>query len=107
MDDADRISTLKTYLRRKYALDLLGLKALADRVVVAATQAVTITGTAHEGGSGQGTITFEPMAYLAAVEEIIAEFDPDAPPPAPISSVVRFLHPSAPDPRFFSTPPGA
>ena len=100
MDDAARIETLKSYLRRKYAADLVGLKALADTAVENATDPVTITGQTFEGGGHSGQITFEPMAYLAAVEAVIMELDPTAPLPGPDRTYVRFLHPTTPDPRF-------
>lgn len=82
MTSAERILTAKKYLRRKYATDLPGLKALAESVAEGAFEAVTLTGNGYEGGNAQGQITFEPMEYLGAVEDIIAELDEDAPAPA-------------------------
>lgn len=70
------------FLRRKYAADLPGLKALAEKVAGSSFKAVTITGNSFEGGSAQGVITFEPLEYLGACEEILLELDPDAPAPA-------------------------
>lgn len=83
MDDAAKLEVAKQYLRRKYASDLQGLKSLADRIAESAFAAVTITGQTFEGGSAQGTVTFEKLAYLSAVEAIIAEIDPDNTPTAP------------------------
>jgi len=79
---ADRIATAKRYLRRKYADNIEGLKTLAETVASSAFSSVTITGNAYEGGSANGQITFEPLEYLGAVEELIAELDPDSPQPA-------------------------
>lgn len=89
MDDASRIATVKQYLRRKYAGDVNGLKALANQVAESAVAAVTITGQTFEGGSAQGTVTFEKLAYLAAVEAVILELDSDAPRPS-IAAVAYF-----------------
>lgn len=79
MDDHARIETAKRYLRRTFAENVNGLKALADQLWTTggAVNAVTITGHAFTDGSAQGQLTFEPMAYLTAVEEMIAELDPD------------------------------
>lgn len=90
MEDAERIATLKRYLRRTYAANVPGLKSLAASVAERATKAVTITGQTFEGGSAQGTVTFEPMAYLAAIEDVIAELDDSAPLAAPNSALIRF-----------------
>lgn len=88
MDDSAKLEIAKQYLRRKYLNDLAGLKTLADRIAEGAFAAVTITGQTFEGGSAQGTVTFEKLAYLGAVEQIIAELDPDHTPMAP--AAVRF-----------------
>ena len=94
MDDADRIDAYKTYLRRKYAEDLPGLKTLADELIAnGALDEVTITSNSFEGGSAQGQVAFDPMAKLKAVEEIIAELDDDAPLPAPDRAFARFSCP--------------
>lgn len=95
VDSADRIETVKRYLRRKYAADVSGLKALAEKIFTGgATNAVTINGQSFEGGSAQGVITFEPLAYLKAVEEVIAELDDDAPLETPNSAQLRFSVPA-------------
>lgn len=83
MDDAAKLEVAKQYLRRKYAADVPGLKTLADRIAESAFRAVTITGQTFEGGSAQGQITFDKLAYLGAVEALIAELDPDNTPTAP------------------------
>jgi hypothetical protein len=83
VDDAAKLETVKQYLRRKYATNVEGLKTLADRIAESAVKAVTITGQTFEGGSAQGVITFEKLAYLNAVEQLILELDPDNTPKAP------------------------
>jgi hypothetical protein len=103
MDDASRIETAKRYLRRKYATDLLGLRALADSVAECATDAVTLTGQSFEGGSHSGAVTFEPMAYLTAIEDVLAELDDTVPPPPPDRAYARF----APTATVFPVPPTA
>lgn len=90
MDDAQRIETLKRTLRRQYAGNLNGLKTLADQVAATATGEVTLTGHTFEGGSATGVVTFERLAYLAAVEDLITEQDPTASPPAPNYAYARF-----------------
>lgn len=77
MDTASRISTAKDYLRRKYAVDPAGLRALMDNVAVEATDDVIITGQSFEGGSHTGQLTFERMAYLRAIMDVLDEVDPD------------------------------
>jgi hypothetical protein len=81
MTSAEKINTAKSYLRRKYATNVQGLKALAEQVATGAFEAVTITGNGYEGGTAQGQLTFEPMEYLAACEQLIQELDEDAPQP--------------------------
>ncbi|MBC7366753.1 MAG: hypothetical protein H7343_08055 [Undibacterium sp.] len=84
MDDASRIATATQYLRRKYAGDLIGLKRLADTIATnGAFESVTITGQGFEGGQASGALTFEPMAYLGAVEALILELDPTGTPGGP------------------------
>ena len=83
MDDAARIEIAKQYLRRRYLNDVAGLKALANRIAESAFATVTITGNTFEGGSAQGTVTFEKLAYLGAVEALIVELDPDNAPVVP------------------------
>ena len=83
MTSAERIFAAKRWLRRKYQNDIPGLKALADSVATGgAFDSVTITGDGHEGTSSQGQLTFEPLEYLGAIEDLISELDPAAPQPA-------------------------
>jgi hypothetical protein len=78
------------YLRRKYWLastatwNLTALRVLADTTFAAATRTVTITTTSSEaGGSASGTITFDRMILLAALEDILAVADAANSPPGP------------------------
>lgn len=84
MTTAERILAAKKYLRRKYAGNLPGLKALAEQVAESAFDAVTITGNSYEGGNAAGQISFEPLEYLSAVEDVIAEMDSSAANVAPL-----------------------
>ena len=77
MDDAAKIREAKRYLRDIYANDVPGLRALRSQVVSNALQAVTITGQSYEGLNTQGSLVFEPMAYLKAIQDVLAELDPD------------------------------
>lgn len=82
MTTAERIYRAKQYLRRKYAGNVQGLKDLADTVVAnGAFDSVTITGDSHEGTSSSGQLVFEPLEYLGAIEELIAEMDSTVPQP--------------------------
>jgi len=93
MTSTEQILVAKKYLRRKYANDATGLRLLADTIATGAFEAVTITGNSYEGGSASGQITFEPLAYLSAVEDVIAEIDPDnVPAPAPMVMESTFCH---------------
>lgn len=77
-DPAQHIATAKKYLRRKYASDLTGLRALADKIAEEALgDAVTLTGLSAEGGSQTGQLVFPRIDYLAAIEDVIREIDPD------------------------------
>lgn len=77
-DAAQNIATAKKYLRRKYAADLTGLRALADQIATEALgDAVTLTGQSSDGASHTGQLVFPRIDYLAAIEDIIRELDPD------------------------------
>ena len=52
------------------------LKADADLVFASATETVTLTSGAFEGGTHAGQITFEKALLGEALEELIEEFDP-------------------------------
>ena len=84
MDDAARIQTVKRHLRRTYKDNLTGLKALQISVSAGATEAVELTGNSFEGGSANGQLVFERLAYLQAILDVLDEMDPDGgaePPP--------------------------
>lgn len=72
--DRSKIEYAKSYLRRKYATDLPGLKALADAIFASATESVEITSLGFEGGSSAGVVVFEKAVQGIAIEELIAEF---------------------------------
>ncbi len=75
-DAAQNIANAKKYLRRKYAADLTGLRALADTVATEALgDAVTLTGQSFEGASHSGQLVFPRIDYLAAIEDVIRELD--------------------------------
>jgi hypothetical protein len=93
---AENISTAKRYLRRKYATDLPGLRALAETVAGEALgDSVTLTGQSFEGGSHTGQLVFPRIDYLGAIEQVIAELDTTTPlrPAESSSAYYRFLGP--------------
>lgn len=76
-DAADNIYTAKLHLRRKFANDLPGLRALANEVADEALgDAVTLTGQAFEGGSHSGQLVFPRIDYLRAIEETLLFLSP-------------------------------
>ena len=83
MTDREKIEYAKSYLRRTKSLP--ELKQLADDVYNAATQTITLRSGAFEGGSHSGDITFEKALLGQAIEELIAETDPDYTPPPSIA----------------------
>lgn len=83
MDDAAKIREVSRYLRRKYATDIDGLKALIDGIAEGGFEAVSITGQSYEGSNVQGQLVFEPLAYLKAAQDVLAELDPTNTPDDP------------------------
>lgn len=73
------LATLKQYLRRRYAADLVGLRRLADETFADATETVTLTSSGAEGGSHSGQITCPKGLLLQAVEEVLQELDSTVP----------------------------
>lgn len=73
---------LKKYLRRTFAGNLPALKRKADEFACSADQEVTITQQSFEGGGHSGQIVLPRLVALNAIEDLIAEQDPDfiAPP---------------------------
>lgn len=77
MDSLSRIRACKLWLRRHYANDLDRLKALADDIAGGAFDPTVFVSSGFEGGSSSAQIVFEPLEYLTAAEELIAEIDPN------------------------------
>lgn len=77
MDSLSRIRACKLYLRRRYVNDIGGLRILADKIAGGAFDPTVFTSSSFEGGSGTAQVVFEPLEYLTAAEELIAELDPD------------------------------
>lgn len=67
------IEIWKTRLRRKFAVDLAGLAALADAAADEAGEVVTFTQTTVEGGSAAGVVTGNKLEIMAAAEELLAD----------------------------------
>jgi hypothetical protein len=102
-----QLQTVKSYLRRKstaspavnwtfngtsYTGDVPGLKQLADAILPLAVQTVTLKENSFEGGHAAGEITFDSSTLLAAIEQLIAELDPLAPPEPPMSLVLDYSY---------------
>ncbi|AKC83775.1 hypothetical protein IMCC26134_15105 [Verrucomicrobia bacterium IMCC26134] len=77
--DYNLLATLRQYLRRKYASNLTGLRAMADTTFASATETVTLTSLSAEGGSHSGEITCPKGLLLEAIESILLELDDTAP----------------------------
>lgn len=72
------LSYCLAYLRRKYTVaNLADLKTLADDVFASATDEVAINTVTYEGGSAGGQIVFDKVILGQAIEQLIAEIDPD------------------------------
>jgi hypothetical protein len=66
-------------------INVAGLKTLSLQVFDAATNpGVTLTQLGFEGGSGTGVLTFEKSLLGQAIEEMLAELDPDYVAPATV-----------------------
>ena len=68
--DHAKISGVKSYLRYK---SLEELQVLSDSIFSSATEEVTITGTASDGGSANGEVTFPKWVYLEVVMDVRKE----------------------------------
>jgi hypothetical protein len=87
LSDRQLIETDKAVLRRAYANDPDGLallKAYAATLYDAAPSDVELTSASREGVSGTGQISNNLRLRRIAVEELIAERDPDYIAPAPL-----------------------
>ncbi len=78
-DDFSLKNALRRYLRRKHGRNLTELKRLADDTFAQATDTVTLTSLAAEGGSQSGQITCPKGLLLDVLEELIAELDSTVP----------------------------
>lgn len=76
MNDDVRLVYVKSFLRRQYATNVAGLRALAQEVFDAATEEVVITSQGFQGGSASGQVQFDKTLLGLAIEELIAELDP-------------------------------
>lgn len=75
MNDANRYTWIKQYVRRKWGSDLVKLKAMADELFGLSTEDVVITAQGFEGGSASGQATFRKEIVSAVLEDLIAELD--------------------------------
>lgn len=58
-------------------LKVAELRAYSLEVFSDASETIAITSTGFEGGNASGTLTFEKALLGIALEELLAEFDPD------------------------------
>jgi hypothetical protein len=72
--DLDKISGVKSYLRRTKAV--AELQTLADAAFLSASEEVTITSISGDGTASSGQVSFPKWLLLQALEELIAELDP-------------------------------
>ncbi len=74
MNDAILLRTADRNLRRKYASDIPGLTAFADKIAgETKASAVTITSSVLDGSSGAGQVTMPREVWLTAAEELLAD----------------------------------
>ena len=71
MTDLDKISGVKSFLRRTKTT--AELEALALSTFASATEEVVITSIGSEGASSAGQISFPKWLLLQAVEELLSE----------------------------------
>ena len=71
MTDLDKISGVKSFLRRTKTT--AELEALALATFASATEEVVITSLGSEGASSSGQVSFPRWLLLQAVEELLAE----------------------------------
>lgn len=71
MTDLDKISGVKSFLRRTKTT--AELEALALATFASATEEVVITSLGSEGASSAGQISFPKWLLLQAVEDILSE----------------------------------
>ena len=71
MTDLDKISGVKSFLRRTKTT--AELEALALATFASATEEVVITSLGSEGASSSGQVSFPKWLLLQAVEELLSE----------------------------------
>ena len=71
MDDIQKLSGVKSYLRRTKTP--AELEELADACFTTATEEVTITSISAEGTSSTGQVSFPKWLLLQAIEDILRE----------------------------------
>jgi hypothetical protein len=71
VSDAQKITGVKSFLRRTKTTD--ELEALALTAFASATEEVVITSIGTEGASSSGQISFPKWLLLQAIEEILAD----------------------------------
>lgn len=69
--------TVWTKASRLTELKVVELRAKADEVFTEASDTIAITSGTFEGGSGTGQLVFEKSLLGLAIEQLLAEFDPD------------------------------
>ena len=73
MTDLDKISGVKSYLRRTKTT--AELEALADSAFASASEEVVITSISGDGTASSGQVSFPKWLLLQALEEILAAPD--------------------------------
>ncbi len=71
MTDLDKISGVKSYLRRTKTT--AELEALADAAFLSASEEVVITSISGDGTASSGQVSFPKWLLLQALEEILSE----------------------------------
>lgn len=71
MTDLDKISGVKSYLRRTKTVS--ELEALADAAFLSASEEVVITSISGDGTASSGQVSFPKWLLLQALEEILSE----------------------------------
>jgi hypothetical protein len=75
--------TVWTHSSKLTELKVAALRAYSLEVFAAASEQIAITAGSFEGGQGSGQIVFEKSILGVAIEELLAEFDPDYIPDRP------------------------
>jgi hypothetical protein len=78
--------TVWTHGSKLTELKVAELRAKADSIFAEASEQIAITAGSFEGGQGSGQIVFEKSILGLAIEELLAEFDPDYTPGRPRAS---------------------